>query len=89
MFYGGSVSPPREPPRKKFAVPRRSPSTPPPDMTGTNSGASGSGSGHGVREGSLMWPMLTRANYAEWAVLMKCNFEILEVGRRSSPEVTR
>ena len=32
-----------------------------------------------------MWPMLTRSNYAEWAVLMKCNFEILEVWEAIEP----
>jgi len=48
--------------------------------------ASGSSrSGHGVREGSLMWPMLTRSNYAEWATLMQCNFEILEVWEAIEP----
>jgi len=29
--------------------------------------------------------MLTRSNYAEWAVLMKCNFEILEVWEAIEP----
>lgn len=88
MFYSGSTSPPREPPREKFVVPRRSPLTPLPDMTGNNnnpSGTSGSGSGHGVREGSLMWPILTRSNYTEWAILMQCNFEILEVWEAIEP----
>ena len=26
-----------------------------------------------------MWPMLTRDNYAEWAMLMQCNYEALEI----------
>jgi hypothetical protein len=29
--------------------------------------------------------MLTRSNYAEWATLMKCNFEILEVWETIEP----
>lgn len=32
-----------------------------------------------VPQGSLMWPMLTRSNYAEWAMMMKCNFEAMEI----------
>ena len=32
-----------------------------------------------------MWPMLTRSNYAEWATLMQCNFEILEVWEAIEP----
>ncbi|XP_066385573.1 uncharacterized protein [Miscanthus floridulus] len=42
--------------------------------TGTSGGA-----GERVRESSLMWPMLTRSNYAEWAMLLQCNFETLEI----------
>jgi hypothetical protein len=41
-------------------------------------GTSG-GTGERVRESSLMWPMLTRSNYAEWAMLLQCNFETLEI----------
>jgi hypothetical protein len=41
--------------------------------------ASGSSSASGVRESSLMWPMLTRSNYSEWAMLMQCNYEAMEV----------
>jgi hypothetical protein len=78
MFYDGSVSPPREPPRKKFIVPSRSPPLPT-EMSGTSVSTSSGGSGHGVHKGSLMSLMLTRSNYVEWATLMKCNFEILEV----------
>jgi len=26
-----------------------------------------------------MWPMLTRSNYTEWAMLMQCNYETLEI----------
>jgi len=74
MFYGGSVSPPREPPKKKFIVPWRSSSR---KMGGD--GSSWSGSAHGVRERSLMWPMLTRSNYTEWAMLMQCNYESMEI----------
>jgi hypothetical protein len=27
----------------------------------------------------LMWPMLTRSNYTEWAMLMQRNYEAMEV----------
>jgi len=37
-----------------------------------------SGAG-GVKEGSLMWPMLSRSNYTEWAMLMQCNYEAMEI----------
>ncbi|CAD6221564.1 unnamed protein product [Miscanthus lutarioriparius] len=43
-----------------------------------DNGASGSGN-HGVRESSLVWPMLDQANYAEWAMLVQCNLEALEI----------
>ena len=33
----------------------------------------------GVRESSLMWPMLTRTNYTEWPMLMQVNYEALEI----------
>ena len=26
-----------------------------------------------------MWPMLTRSNYTEWAMLMQCNYEAMEI----------
>ena len=26
-----------------------------------------------------MWPMLTRTNYSEWAMLMQCNYEAMEI----------
>ena len=26
-----------------------------------------------------MWPMLTRSNYTEWAMLMQCNYESMEI----------
>jgi hypothetical protein len=38
-----------------------------------------SSSGERVQESSLMWPMLTRSNYVEWAMLLQCNFETLEI----------
>ena len=41
---------------------------------GENSSSSG-----GVKESSLMWPMLTRDNYTEWEMLMQCNYEALEI----------
>ena len=77
MFYDGSVSPPREPARKKFVVPSRSP--PPSRKMGGVETTSSSGSAHGVRVSSLMWAMLTRSNYTEWAMLMQCNYETLEI----------
>jgi hypothetical protein len=40
---------------------------------------SGSASASGVCESSLMWLMLTRSNYTEWAMLMQCNYEAMEV----------
>jgi hypothetical protein len=32
-----------------------------------------------VKESTLMWPMLTSDNYTEWAMLMQCNYEALEI----------
>ncbi|XP_066320048.1 uncharacterized protein [Miscanthus floridulus] len=79
MFYGGSVSPPREPPWKKFMIPRRSPEKKMGD--GQTSG------GSGIKESSLLWPMLTRSNYQEWAMLMQCNYEALEIWEVIDPGV--
>jgi hypothetical protein len=73
MQYDGSVSPPREPARKKFIIPKRSP---PPSTMGD---AQTSNSTGGVKESSLLWPMLTTDNYTEWAMLMQCNYEALEI----------
>jgi hypothetical protein len=33
----------------------------------------------GIKESSLVWPMLTRPNYAEWSMLMKINYEAMEI----------
>ena len=33
----------------------------------------------GIKESSLVWPMLTRSNYAEWAMLMEINYEAMEI----------
>jgi hypothetical protein len=33
----------------------------------------------GVKENTLMWPMLTRDNYSKWAMLMQGNYEALEI----------
>jgi hypothetical protein len=68
MFYSGSISPPREPPKKKLGVPlwRR-----PVAEMGEKEVGSSSSSVSGVRESSLMWPMLTRSNYTKWAMLMQ------------------
>jgi hypothetical protein len=78
MFYGGSVSPPREPARKKFVVPRKSP-----EKMGDNS-TSGSAA-TAVRESTLMWPMLTRTNYSKWSMLMQCNYEAMEIWETIDP----
>jgi hypothetical protein len=67
MQYDGSVSPLREPAKKKRVIPRR-------QVSNTMSDASTSGGG--VKESSLMWPLLTRDNYAEWSMLMQCEREI-------------
>jgi hypothetical protein len=72
MHYSGSISPPREPAKKKFVVPRRKR---PEDMTG----GAASSSGSGVKESSLVWPMLERSNYVEWVMMMQCNREALEI----------
>jgi hypothetical protein len=40
-----------------------------------------------VKESSLMWPLLTRDNYSEWAMLMQCNFEALEIWDVISPGI--
>jgi hypothetical protein len=75
MYYDGSVSPPRQPPRKKTAVLRRSLESQP--MADTRRGEVTATSG--IKESSLVWPMLTRSNYAEWSMLMKINFEAMEI----------
>jgi hypothetical protein len=80
MFYGGTVSTPSEPARKKRVVPRRSLVK---EMGGN--GTASSSSAHGVRESSLMWPMLTCSNYTEWAMLMQCNYETLEIWETIEP----
>src|SRR6185312_2629168 len=47
---------------------------------------SSSSSGGGVKEGSLMWPMLSRSNYSEWAMLMQCNYEAMEIWDAVEPD---
>jgi hypothetical protein len=69
------VSPPREPPRKKRVVPRRSPVEK--EMADTRTGPSSATSG--IKESSLAWPLLTRSNYTEWSMLMQINFEAMEI----------
>jgi len=71
MHYGGSISPPREPVKKKYIIPHHQPKKEMGDSQ--NSGASR------VKESSLIWPMLTRSNYMEWAMLMQINYEALEI----------
>jgi hypothetical protein len=77
MHYGGSVSPPREPPKKKYIVPRRRPKE--------EMGDSSSSVPADVKESSLVWPMLTRSNYMEWAMLMQINYEVLEIWETIDP----
>jgi hypothetical protein len=33
----------------------------------------------GVHESYLVWPMLDQGNYGEWAMLIQCNLEALEI----------
>jgi hypothetical protein len=40
-----------------------------------------------VTESSLMWPMLTRDNYAERAMLMQCNYKALEIWGVIDPSI--
>jgi hypothetical protein len=75
MFYGGSISPPREPHLKKLVVPRRRQS----EKKMGDADASSSARKTVVPFGLLMWPMLDRSNYFEWAMLMQCNLEAMEV----------
>jgi hypothetical protein len=78
MFYGGSVSPPREPSRKKFIIPKK-PTTE--KMAGEGTLSPGSG----VKESSLVWPMLDQSNYAEWVMILQCNLEALEIWHTIDP----
>ena len=64
MFYSGSISPPRPLALKK----------PKKEMGDGRSSVTGC-----VKESSLMWPMLSRSNYSEWAMLMQCNYEAMEI----------
>jgi hypothetical protein len=75
MFYSGSVSPPREPTKKKYIIPKRRQ----PEKKMGDDDASSSAGKTAVPVGSLMWPMLDRSNYSEWAMLMQCNLEAMEV----------
>jgi hypothetical protein len=75
MFYSGSVSPPREPAKKKYIIPKRRQ----PEKKMGDDDASSSAGKTAVPVGSLMWPMLDRSNYSEWAMLIQCNLEAMEV----------
>ena len=33
----------------------------------------------GIKESSLVWPMLTQSNYAEWEMLMQINYVAMEI----------
>jgi hypothetical protein len=70
MHYDRSVSPPQEPAKKKCVLTRRQLSN---TMTSTST------TGSGVKESSLMWPLLGHDNYSEWAMLMQCNLEAMEI----------
>ena len=80
MFYSGSISPPREPPRKKFVIPAAAAAAAMSEA-GTSAGAASSG-GSGS---TLLWPMLTSTNYTEWAMLMQCNYEAMEIWEAIEP----
>ena len=75
MFYGGSIIPPREPTKKKFMIPRKASEK---EEMGDKH-ASPSAASSGIKESSLVWPMLTRSNYVEWAMLMQINYEAMEI----------
>jgi hypothetical protein len=77
VFHSGSISPQREPPNPKW---RRLAT----EMSEREIPSSGSASG--IRESSLMWPMLTRSNYTEWVMLMQCNYEAMEVWEVIEPD---
>lgn len=32
-----------------------------------------------IKESSLVWPLFTRENYAEWAMLIQTNYEAMEI----------
>jgi hypothetical protein len=42
----------------------------------------------GIKESSLVWPMLTLSNYAEWAMLMQINYEAMEIWDVIDPGTT-
>ncbi|CAN6234641.1 unnamed protein product [Urochloa humidicola] len=87
MYYGGSISPPRQPPLKKRVIPRRRAMET--KMAGEDEktphgkggdGAGGSGKGEVVRiirefGGAANWPMLTKTNYTEWSLVMKIKMQ--------------
>jgi hypothetical protein len=77
MFYGGSISPPREPAKKKRVIPKKS--------AEKKMGDTGPSSRSGVKESSLVWLMLYRANYAEWVMIMQCNLQALEIWHAIDP----
>jgi hypothetical protein len=77
MNIGGSISPSRERPKKVRVIPKRSEK----EKMGNASASSGSG----IKESSLVWPMLDRTNYAEWVMIMQCNLEALEIWHAIDP----
>jgi len=72
MQYDGSVSPPHQPPEKKYIIPRRRSLEEEMSTSGEKEAAE-----RAMKEaaGNLLWPMLTRTNYQEWSALVQCNLE--------------
>lgn len=74
-FYGRSISLPREPPKKKRVIPHRSTKI----QTMADARPRVNTVTSGIKESSLVWPMLTQSNYAGWSMLMKINYEAMEI----------
>jgi len=80
MYYGGSFSPPREPPKKKRVIPRRGPTAT--TMAGGDVKEGTSSPRTVVVErgfGGVEIPKLTKTNYREWALEVQCNLEGMEL----------
>ena len=78
LFYFGFVSPLRSPMLKKHKVWDRR-------LVKKNMGEGSSTVPCGMKESSVMWVMLTRSNYSEWAMLMQCNYEAMEIWETIDP----
>jgi hypothetical protein len=78
--YGGSFSPPREPPKKKRVIPRRGPTAT--TMAGGDAKEGASSPRMVVVErgfGGVEIPKLTKTNYREWPLEVQCNLEGMEL----------